>query len=255
MKKLSIVILSCIVLAIGCKKDAEVKQLTPAEPTGFMKLEFNNMFDTLELALDTVNYVLDNGDKLTFTKFKYYISNIKLTATDGSVYSEQESYYLVDEAKPESWLLTIKKVPFKEYTSISFVIGVDSARNVSGSQTGALSENNDMFWTWSTGYIMTKLEGTSMQSNSIGGLFGFHIGGFSGANSGLRTVHLPLNGNTALVKDGKIPSVHIKCNVKEWFVTPVELDLSSISTVTTVNATSKMIADNYKDMFSVTDVH
>ena len=81
------------------------------------------MFDTLNLGLDTVNYVLDNGDKIKVSIFKYYISNIKLTDSDGNVFVEPESYYLIDESNPLSQKITINGVPFKNYTSISFMIG------------------------------------------------------------------------------------------------------------------------------------
>jgi hypothetical protein len=61
---------------------------------------------------------------------------------------------------------------------MEFMIGVDSARNNSGAQTGALDPTNGMFWSWSTGYIMAKFEGTSAQSPAAANALKFHIGGF-----------------------------------------------------------------------------
>src|SRR3989344_6080702 len=151
-----IILLSFFVLVVSaCKKDPVEQEdpITPVTPTGSLKITFDNMFDTLDLGLDTVNYILDNGDKIKVSIFKYYISNIKLTDSDGKEFIETESYHLIDESSPESQKFTITGVPLKNYTSITFMIGVDSARNVSGAQTGALSATNNMFWTWSTGYI------------------------------------------------------------------------------------------------------
>ena len=74
--------------------------------------------------------------------------------------------------------LTLSDVPEGSYTEMSYVLGVDSTRNVSGAQAGALSTANGMFWSWSTGYIMLKAEGTSPNSGT--GSFSFHLGGFSG---------------------------------------------------------------------------
>jgi hypothetical protein len=65
------------------------------------------------------------------------------------------------------------------------MFGVDSLRNVSGAQTGALSTVNGMFWSWNTGYIMMKAEGISPNSSSDS--FAFHLGGFQGANSVVKT--------------------------------------------------------------------
>jgi len=35
-----------------------------------------------------------------------------------------------------------------------------------------------MFWTWNSGYIMAKLEGTSPVSSQPNNKFEYHIGGF-----------------------------------------------------------------------------
>jgi hypothetical protein len=39
----------------------------------------------------------------------------------------------------------------KNITAIKFLLGVDSLKNVSGIQTGALDPAKGMFWTWNTG--------------------------------------------------------------------------------------------------------
>lgn len=257
MKKIIFGIVSISILFTSCKKDPN-EPIVPAnsEPTtGSITLEFDNMFDTLELALDTQNYTLPNGNKIVFSKFKYYISNIKMTATDGSVYTQTNSYHLIDHSVPSSMLVTLDEVPYKEYSSITFMIGVDSARNVSGAQTGALSASNNMFWTWNTGYIMTKIEGTSQQSTAPSNLVAYHIGGFKGVNSALKTVTLSFNGTNANVSSAITPKVHLKCDIREWFINPVSIDLSTTNNITMVNSTSKMIADNYADMFTVKHIH
>lgn len=258
MKKLIFAIAVISSLFTSCKKDPDETakpSTTTVATAGSVKLEFENMFDTLALALDTQNYVLPNGNKIVFSKFKYYISNIKMTATDGSVYTQTESYHLIDHSVPSSMLVTLNEVPYKEYSSITFMIGVDSARNVSGAQTGALSASNNMFWTWNTGYIMTKIEGASQQSTAPSNSVAFHIGGFKGVNSALKTITLPFNGTNANVSNSITPTVHLKCDIREWFINPVSIDLSTTNNITIVNSTSKMIADNYADMFTVKHIH
>jgi hypothetical protein len=64
-------------------------------------------------------------------------------------------YFLVDFSDTTTTTLKLTILPYL-YNRLSFVIGVDSARNVSGAQTGALDPANGMFWTWNTGYIMAK---------------------------------------------------------------------------------------------------
>ena len=67
--------------------------------------------------------------------------------------SESESYHLVDQSQPGSlsWSFEAEENPF---TTLHFLLGVASARIVSGAQTGALDTLKDMFWTWNSGYIM-----------------------------------------------------------------------------------------------------
>lgn len=238
--------------AYSCKKDKNESEIYPkpsAPESGSMIVSVNHLFDSINFVLND-QYVLDNGNKISISTYKYYISNIKLTADDGSVFSESESYHLVNAEQISTCSFSISKVPFKKYTSISFVIGVDSTRNVSGAQTGALDPALGMFWTWNTGYIMAKLEGTSQQSSAPGNSVAFHIGGFKGNFNALKQVSISFNGNFANVTSTLTPTLTLKNNIKEWFINPNSLDLSITNNITMVNATSKSIADNYADMFS-----
>jgi hypothetical protein len=139
------------------------------------------------------------------------------------------------------------------YTAISFTIGVDSARNTSGAQTGALDPINGMFWTWNTGYIMAKLEGTSPKSTAGDKKFQHHIGGFEGANNAVRNITIDLTGKNIVLAANKESSVMIKVDVLKWF-SPNIISIATNTNVMDVNNTSKLIADNYEKMFSVTAV-
>jgi hypothetical protein len=259
MKKIIFSIAMLSVVFTSCKKDPEDEvtpsPTTPVATTGSLKLEFEHMVDTNSLTLNTVDYVNANNDTFKVTKFKYYISNIKLTKSDGTTFTPTESYYLVDEATASSKMITIANVPNGTYNSISFMIGVDSTRNVSGSQTGALDPANGMFWSWSSGYIMAKLEGSSNQSGASSKALTFHIGGFSGANSVLRTVTPSFNGSTANVSSTVTPEVHYKCDLSKFFKGTSTTNFATTHTVHMPGSSAKAIADNYASMFSVEHIH
>lgn len=259
MKKLIFAIAILSVVFTSCKKDPDDEvtpaPTTPAATTGSLKLEFEHMVDTNALTLNTVDYINANNDTFKVTKFKYYISNIKLTKTDGSVFTQPESYYLVDEATAASKVITIANVPNGTYNSVSFMIGVDSTRNVSGSQTGALDPANGMFWSWSSGYIMAKLEGSSNQSGASNKSLTFHTGGFSGANSVLRTVTPSFNGATANVSSTLTPEVHYICDLSKFFKGASTTNFATTHTVHMPGMMAKTIADNYANMFSVDHIH
>jgi hypothetical protein len=244
-----------ILLIVSCRKDTDIPLPVQPAPTSMVKLEVKNMVDTSVLYLDTAQFILDNGDKLRVSMYKYYISNVQLLKADSTVYAEPYSYHLIDQSQEATKSITIKDVPEGDYVGIRFMIGVDSAHNVSGTQSGDLDPAKGMFWAWNTGYIMAKMEGTSLQSTAIGNSVGLHIGGFKGAYSALKTVSPSFNGSHALVTASHTPIIHLKCDLAEWFRNPTAFSFSTVNNVTMVGANSKMIADNYADMFSVTGIY
>lgn len=147
-----------------------------------------------------------SAEGLSFTTLKYYISNVELKSTEGDWHKATDQYFLADAAQGENQL-TVKNVPTGSYTDIRFMLGVDSLRNVSGAQEGALAVSNNMFWSWNTGYIFVKAEGTSSTSNS--GQFTYHLGGFSGPNAANPVIELSFNGALLEVEGGSAPQVHL----------------------------------------------
>jgi hypothetical protein len=252
LKYLAIVALVSTVI-FSCKKEAA----TPEEPHhnltyGSLMVRFENKVGTNPLVLNWITYT-NNTDSFKVTTFNYYISNVKLQASDGSTtYLETESYHLVKADDASTLQFTLTNVPAKSYSSITFMIGVDSLRNVSGAQTGALDPNNGHFWSWNSGYIMAKFEGTSPQSTATANIVLFHIGGFSGVNSALKTVTLPLTQN-ATVSTSITPRIFVNADLAEWFA-PNAVSFGTLNTVHMPGANAKKIADNYKKMFSVTQV-
>jgi hypothetical protein len=222
----------------------EVRQLT---------IDIENVVDSKPLALKTTSYKNANGDSYTVSTYKYYISNLVLETDAGVKYAEPESYHLVDEAVPASKKIVFKDLPEGKYTKLHLVIGVDSLRNVSGSQTGDLDPAKTMFWTWQTGYIMAKFEGTSLQAGTTEDNLGFHIGGFSGPENALKNITLNFP-QIAEVGSGKNTSIHLVSDLNEWFKTPNTIDFSKTSFIVSPGEDSKGIADNYVDMFKVDHV-
>lgn len=225
------------------------------ETSNDVKFEFTNQVDGVAMRLNDTMYTYKNaaGDSFNVSIYKYYISNIVLKKADGTTFAEPESYHLIDQAKPDSRKFTIANVPVGEYNSVSFMIGVDSFRNVDGAQTGALAVNNDMFWDWDSGYIMAKMEGSSPASPRAAGAFRFHISGFQGVNKAIVTKTLAFP-NNAIVSGSNIPNIHVFGEVQEWFKTPNPISFATYNNLMNVTAQSKQIADNYSDMFKVDHV-
>ncbi|HQQ93506.1 MAG TPA: hypothetical protein PLQ93_03050 [Bacteroidia bacterium] len=242
MKK-SIALLLAVLFLLSCKKDSKIEEIEP----GSVQLVFKATVNSEALVPDTKWYRNFSGDSFNISKFNYYISNLKFRNTDGSVYTVPESYYLVRHVEGVENFV-INGLPEGTYNQVEFLIGVDSARNVSGSQSGYLDPGLNMFWDWNTGYIFYKLEGhcnTLTQPLMTG--FAFHVGGFSGKDNCLQKCTLNL-GAGLTSKAGRRSSVYIKARVEEVFQNPKNIDFDyyfgNIS-----NAMLRELSENYKDMF------
>ncbi len=260
IKTLSIVAAMAVAFTACTKKDDPSTTPTPTPtPTpvdtakvGTVGFEFNHKAGSSDLVMTTGTYTNGSGESFTVTKFNYYITNVKIIKADGSEYAEPESYHLVQGDLASSHHFHLKTVPKGSYKGVSFLIGVDSTRNVSGSQTGALDPINGMFWTWSTGYIMAKVEGTSPAATSTDKKFTHHVGGFSGGNSGIRKVTILFPQNME-VSGAKELSVLLKTDVLKWF-SPNNISIAANTNIMNIGMTSTQIADNYANMISLESV-
>lgn len=259
-----IVIASMTATFMSCKKDKDsepkpTSSTTPSTSTGNLKIAFEAMVGDSSLQLGTANttYTNQSGNTFNVSVYKYYISNIKIIKSDNSVWIEPNSYHLINHADLATTTFTLLNVPVGTYKGIEFMIGVDSTKNAggSGAQTGALDVANGMYWSWNSGYIMAKFEGTSPQSVATGQNLKFHIGGFSGVNKTMRIVSPSFGSATANVSSAVTPEIHLKSDLLEWFKTPDIIDFSTTHTVHMPGASAKKIADNYADMFTVEHIH
>ena len=250
MWKLTVAALLLAVSTIGCRKKPDPVVTPPNDDgKGAMSITFQNIAGTQPLMLGSAWYMNANGDSFQVNTYKYYVSNVVLVRADGTEFTEFESYHLIDEANNQSKSFQLNHVPEGNYVKMKFLLGVDSARNVSGAQTGALDPMHGMFWDWQTGYIMAKLEGNSPQANTNDKSIIFHTGGFGGNLNVLREVTLEFP-QFAVIETGKKPNGHIKADILEWFQDPSVIDFKQTSVVMG-GKDLKVLADNYADMFTV----
>lgn len=251
----------------SCKKDNKTEESVSGN--GSLVIHLDNKVGTNDLVFGT-RYINGNGDTMNFSKFNYYVSNFKFTKADGTTYTvpKDSSYFLVkhdDEATKE---LTFNNVPAGDYTSVSFVIGVDSLKSTAptSERTGVLDPTagaSGMYWMWNSGYIFVKVEGTSPQApidtptNSRP--FAYHIGLFGGYSSktlnNIRTVSLTIpNNESAQVRTTKTPEIHTYVDLMQMFNTPTKISVAA-NPVVMVSPYSPTLANNYINMFSINHVH
>lgn len=216
---------------------------------GQLSISFNHFVGNEILKLDSIKYKNELGQVFTVSNFKYYISNLHFKNENGKEFKINESF-LINEDEEKTKQILIKNLPDGNYTSLDFIIGVDSLHNCSGAQSGALDPINAMFWAWNTGYIFLKLEGWSSASKSPGNFFEYHIGGYKLPSNCIRKVKLDLSKNVLKSEIGKQKNLNIKVNILEILETPTTIDFEKLSSVTDFNNATK-VADNYSNMFEL----
>lgn len=253
ISKYLMALLCPILLLSACKKNAEE---LPEDAKSSFTIEFEHQVNGAALALNTTTYKNARGEDFKINVFKYYVSNIKLTKTDGSSYLIPESYFLIDESKSSSKMITITDVPTGDYIKIEYTIGVDYARNFAGAQTGALDPINGMFWTWNSGYIFVKLEGTSPQSTAANNLLTFHIGGVVDPNNTIRTYSTEISAaNPLRIRSDARPNMHFIVNAAALFMGTTDVSFATLN-VTMGGPNSVIVANNYaKGMFRLDHIH
>ena len=235
------------------------------EETGQLTIEFDNRVgeENLELSKDYVNA---GGETFQIAKLNYYISNIVLKTNDGKefVVPQDSSYFLIMEEQEDSQEVHLKNVPSGNYNQISFTIGVDSLRSTMdvSKRPGVLDPaqgHDGMYWTWNSGYIFFKMEGTSPaapleQDNK----FYYHIGGYGGYEvpgiNNIREKTVDMGSAVAQVRSEKNPQVHLHVDVLEFFSNPTNISIADHSLVM-FSDYSTTVSANYVNMFKYHHVH
>jgi hypothetical protein len=185
-----------------------------AQSSGTVRLRIANQFGKDSLRLEQP-YATLHGDSLELSRFVYYLSNVQLTDRNKKVWKQPESYHLLEvgDESPSTFEIILKDVPEGEYSEISFAVGVDSLRNHSGDQVGALDTDNGMFWMWETGYVFLKAEGFFLRSGEAKKAMVYHIG----RDDCYQRTNLKLDSKPLTVKKGTTSTIDVVADARLLF--------------------------------------
>ena len=242
----------------SCNKEEEIG---PNDKNA-LTVEFDNYVGNEKLVLETKSYKNAANEDFTITTLNYFVSNIALKKADGTEVKFPDKYFLIRQADTKTLTISLPDIPAGDYTSMSYMIGVDSLKSISdvAQRTGVLDPasygTDNMYWSWNAGYIFFKLEGNSSAATTPTKKFQFHIGGFGGKTAvtanNLRTVTASFGTTAAQVRKDIAPTVHVITDVLQTFSQGVSIAKTSV----VMNpAASKPIADGYAKMFKVEHVH
>lgn len=232
---------------------------------GKLDVEFDNVFGSADLILNSQANVTSQGETLTVSDIKYIISNIVLTKEDGSTftYPKSESYFIVSEANELSHVLELDNIPAGNYKAISFGVGVDEAQYNAGQTVQgdffAAAQNEDMAWSWSAGYKHVLFEGMFTSATvTTPTVFMVHTGK-SGANYNYTNVTLQFP-DKALVRTTITPEVHLFADVAKVIdgtnkISLTDNNMGGMGAMIMSGSDLPLITANLSAMFSVNHVH
>jgi hypothetical protein len=237
----------------SCQKDLSTDGHTQGQAN--LHIKFDATVDGSNLIFGK-SYKNAFDEEYSIKTFKFYIHGIELmnSQTNTAFTVDKDEYWLINAADSSTLFVKLRIAP-SAYNRIRFIIGVDSIRNVSGAQTGALDPAQGMFWTWSTGYIMAKLEGNSPVAKTPNNVIEYHIGGFKSAESVLRKITLDFPILQKLdIKQGSLSTITITANISRWFSPGNPIRISQNPVSMTPGTLATQIADNYSGMFTVAEI-
>lgn len=153
--------------------------------------------------IDHTSIVLDSnyqyGDiSLSISNLKFYISDLALFNDDTFVASVGKQHHLFDAGLPNSGLISQEMTEIGAFNNIRFNIGIDSLTHSAGVFEGDLDPIHGMYWSWQSGYIHFKLEGTSPACPTRQNKFQIHVGGYQAPNNTFRKIILPVVASSSL---------------------------------------------------------
>jgi hypothetical protein len=185
------------------------------------------------------------GETFSIDKCLFYLSNFALQTSSGKWYPIKESYFLVNISDSSSLQISLPG-NIRDVVSIQFLLGVDSAKNVSGIQSGVLDPARGMFWTWNTGYVMAKMEGSSPVSPMPGKKFTYHVGGFAGEQNVAKLIQLAIE-----KKSTEQHRILLQADLLSWFNGTSPLSIAAHPICHVPGILANQIANNYQFQFRV----
>lgn len=246
----ALVILVLPIFFWGCNDD------DPIAGSGDLKLKFKLRYGDQTLVMFD-NYTYPSGQKMTFSRFSFFLADVKLKNASGSVGIHDISYHNLTNSHTgaiqaaNGYDYTIGGVKPGSYNSIQFTLGVPKASNdktpADFSNDHVLS-NQAEYWSGWKSYVFTKTEGL-IDLDGDGTLesgYALH----TGANESLRTIELPAN---IVIEEGKEEGLTIIIDVKKEFGSNPVYDIETNPQIHSLSQMPfvKQLIDNLTTAFSV----
>lgn len=162
-----------------------------AQQEKLVQLKIIPFFSNTSASILDTTFQLNTSDSIRFETVKFYVSAIELYRHSQKAWKEKNSFHLIDAAQEKSNTILLNIPKTLDFDSIRFNIGIDSNTNSAGVLGGDLDPTKGMYWTWQSGYINVKLEGTSNLVHSPNHAFEFHLGGYMAPFETIQNISRP----------------------------------------------------------------
>ncbi len=210
-------------------------------------ISFEHINNNAPLVLDQNIYTNNVGQNYSIKTVKYFVSKVTFHS-NGSNYVSPDIHFIdIRDSKTLTLELT-NKIPYGNYTSISFVYGLVPEDNI----TGSLGIDLDRLMEWPApmggGYHYMKLEGDYIGSNGSD-FFNFHAGPLAGKDYSLKINLL----NTDMVVSGDSLKFNLVMNIGNWFQNPTDWDFEYWGSGIMGNPNAQAtVQKNGADVFNIT---
>jgi hypothetical protein len=242
-----------LITGISSFQHIPLSQKIKVQPTGApnLILRFKATVHGQPLRLHQ-NYTNPFGETFRPDIFRFYAGKIRPALKNDPAKKEysEETYHLIDFADAASTTVRLR-VSEGVYDEIRFLLGVDSIDQTGGAQGGALDPARGMFWTWNTGYLSLKIEGTSPDSREPFHAFSYHIGGYRFPNRAISDIRIGTdNGQKFRVGKKNITDLTIFIELDDFFDGAIPLHIRNTPACTTPGDTAVRILQNFAEAFT-----
>lgn len=210
-----------------------------AQMNNMINIHFAPTFGVRQIDLSDSAFVVNENSKFAIEVLKFYVADFRFLNKGKEVGREKNSYHLVDVSIKSTLEFKISAPLQKEFDQLIFNLGIDSTTNVSGVLGGDLDPTKGMYWTWQSGYINFKLEGTSNLCKTRNNEFQFHLGGYQYPYSSIQEVSL-------LTKNDK--SITIKLDIEKAMN---GIDLSKQDHIMSPKSEAVVLSNKFSKAFTI----
>jgi hypothetical protein len=245
-----------IILAFSsCRKDESLNAvqpndtIQPTDSTALLTFSFRNYIGQALLQYNQV-YSDTSGRNFQLSDLRYYISQVVLTNDHGDDIALSNKVFLIDN---QTEFYSAEKIATGNYTSIRFMIGLDSITNhfdpaLYDASNPLSYQPNSMHWGWNFGYIFMKAEGNAdtdpVPSGNLNGILSYHIG----SDAFARVV--TINDIALSVVPDKNNVLSIKFDFLKM-LNQVDLSTENITHTNPGRALAEKLSDNWTTAFSI----